>query len=49
MIQRLRKLLPWVNRRGIHYECRRCGTSVDVTADECPACGSARIARYETA
>jgi rubrerythrin len=28
-------------------ECRRCGTSVDETADGCPSCGSDEFARFE--
>jgi hypothetical protein len=47
MAQRVQKLLQWVNSQRVHHECRRCGTTVDGTTDECPACGSTRIARYE--
>lgn len=28
-------------------ECRQCGTSVSTDTDECPACGSGEIQRYE--
>ena len=29
------------------YECRQCGTELDVHADSCPNFGSDEIARYE--
>ncbi len=49
MIQNWWALLPWMNRQRAYYECRRCGTTVDVATEECPMCGSAQIARYEIA
>ncbi len=47
MIPNWQTLLPWTGRSGAHYECRQCGTTVDVTTDECPACGSTNIVEYE--
>jgi rubrerythrin len=47
MIRNWRRVFPWVDHRGVYCECRRCGTTVEVAADECPGCGSTRIARYE--
>jgi rRNA maturation endonuclease Nob1 len=44
-----RELLPWADRQRVHYECYRCGTTVDVDTDECPTCGSEQFARYEIA
>jgi|AntDeeMinimDraft_5_1070356.scaffolds.fasta_scaffold06200_3 rubrerythrin len=29
------------------YECRRCGTSLDVSQRSCPMCGSGDCATYE--
>ncbi len=49
MTQTLRTLLPWRDQKEVYWECRRCGNTVDGTTDECPACGSAQIARYEMA
>lgn len=28
-------------------ECRRCGTTVETTEEECPVCDSAEIATYQ--
>ncbi|SNZ18009.1 hypothetical protein SAMN06269185_3197 [Natronoarchaeum philippinense] len=33
--------------RLVVYECRRCGTSIDASATNCPECGEAEIVRYE--
>ncbi|SNR65984.1 hypothetical protein SAMN06266787_10861 [Halorubrum ezzemoulense] len=30
-----------------HHECRHCGYSVKKDADECPQCGSSKIAAYD--
>jgi rubrerythrin len=49
MTRNWRQLLPWVDRRAVYCECRKCGTTVDAATDECPTCESARIARYEIA
>jgi len=43
------ELLPLADHQRVHYECLRCGTTVDVETDECPTCGSKRFARYEIA
>jgi rubrerythrin len=42
-----RELLPWPDHQRVHYECRRCGTTVDVATDECSVCGSERFVCYE--
>lgn len=34
---------------GTLRECRRCGTMVETSADECPECDSAEIATYRIA
>lgn len=28
-------------------ECRRCGTTLDASAETCPVCDSGDVARYE--
>ncbi|WP_459193239.1 zinc-ribbon domain-containing protein [Halosimplex sp. J119] len=28
-------------------ECRRCGTSLDEGAEQCPECGSEALSRYD--
>jgi rubrerythrin len=43
----IHKLIPGRGVRDDLIECRRCGTSVDGTADECPSCGSDEFARFE--
>lgn len=34
-------------RPGTVRECRRCGTTVESSADECPACDATDIATYQ--
>lgn len=31
------------------YECRHCGTTVELTDRQCPTCGSAEIAEFDPA
>ncbi|MFC4543360.1 hypothetical protein ACFO5R_15630 [Halosolutus amylolyticus] len=32
------------DRSGVHYECRRCGTTLSDDRGSCPACGSGDVA-----
>jgi rubrerythrin len=34
-------------RRCVRHECRHCGTNVGSDTDQCPACESPDIVRYE--
>lgn len=45
--------IPWLFREAIggrspgeHRECRRCGTTVEGSAERCPRCESVEIATY---
>ncbi|GAB3672708.1 hypothetical protein GCM10028856_26350 [Halopiger thermotolerans] len=40
------RLLSLLTPHEIVYECRRCGTTVDETADGCPECGSEAIVQH---
>jgi rubrerythrin len=43
------KLLAYVgtDERGVHRECRNCGTAVGDDIEQCPVCDSDEIARLE--
>jgi len=43
-IQRIVRLEP---SSTTLYECRHCGYSVEENVDECPQCGSHKIAAYD--
>lgn len=47
MIETVRILLGRPSRETAHYECRRCGTGLPGNANQCPACQSSEIARFE--
>ena len=43
------KTVLTINGRGrtIVVECRRCGTSLDSTDEDCPYCGPTNVVTYE--
>lgn len=43
----LRQVLRRETQSQVIYECRRCGTTVDRSAESCPVCGAAEIAQYD--
>lgn len=47
MLDTVRIALGRSARRATLYECRNCGTAVPPGEDECPACGSTEVARYD--
>ena len=47
MLDSLRLVLGQGSGAGTFQECRRCGTTVDPEAADCPACGSEEIAQYD--
>ncbi|MDX1748247.1 MAG: hypothetical protein R3324_20110 [Halobacteriales archaeon] len=47
MLETVRLAFGRPARRGIHYECRDCGTALDGAKATCPACESTEVAVFE--
>lgn len=47
MLETVRLALDRIARSPKHYECRRCGTGLQRSNAECPACESSEVASYE--
>ena len=47
MLAELKRVVRRQTRDGSFRECRRCGTTVERAAGDCPSCESTDIAQYD--